>query len=155
MISFTDTQRRDLSILVENLILSEGQKKVVQTLSIYPATLYSIVDMDASPRYDHIVQRLRKVFPEMFDWTVNWNGKDYKISALEWPHMTKVDRHHNFQAVGKPEPKHRVAAAKVIQTHPLKGADKTLAQALKLWPEASICLDEQGVIIINTNIRVS
>ena len=154
MISFTDNQLRELSILVEKLVFTEGQNKAARKLNIYPATLNSIIDMEASPRYDHIVQRLRKVFPEMFDWTVDWNGKSYKISVLEWPHKTKVNRHHNFKAVGKPEPRHRVAAAKVIATRQPKGADKTLAQALKLWPEASIYLDEQGVIIINTNIRV-
>ena len=154
MISFTETQRRDLSVLVENLILNHGREIATRNLNIYRATLNSILDMEDSPRYDHIVHRLRKVFPEMFDWTVDWNGKPYKISALEWPHKTKVNRHNNFKAVGKPEPKHRIAAAKVIATRQPKGLDKTLAQALKLWPEASIYLDEQGVIIINTNIRV-
>ena len=154
MISFTETQRRDLSILVENLILSKGMNKTSRTLSIYPATLISIVDMEDSPRYDHIVHRLRKVLPEMLDWKVDWNGQTYKLSDLAWPQKKKVNRQTNFEAVGLPQPRHRVAAAKIVSNHTTKSTDKTLAQALKLWPEASIYLDEQGVIIVNTNIRV-
>lgn len=154
MISFTETQRRELSILVENMILDKGMRKTWRTLSIYPATLNSIIDMEDSPRYDHIVHRLRKVFPAMLDWKVDWNGQTYRLSDLAWPQKKKIDRHNNLEAVGLPQPRHRVAAAKIVSNPATKSTDKTLAQALKLWPKASIYLDKQGVIIINTNIRV-
>ena len=154
MISFTETQRRELSILVEDMILAKGMGKTKRTLSIYPATLNSIVDMEDSPRYDHIVHRLRKVFPAMLDWKVDWNGQTYRLSDLAWPQKKKLARDNNLEAVGLPQPRHRIAAAKIVKTDSPSSTDKTLAQALKLWPEASIYLDEQGTIIINTNIRV-
>ena len=154
MISFTDNQRLDLAILVENMILSKGQNKTAKLLKVYPATLISIMDAKETPRYDHIVHRLRTAFPEINQWKIDWNGQTYKLSDLAWPKKLRVNRHNNLEAVGLPQPRHRVAAAKINKTHSHSRTDKTLAQALKLWPEASICLDKQGTIIINTNIRI-
>ena len=158
MITFSENQRLELAILVEDMIATRGLRQTTKTFNFYPITVMSICDAEDSGRYDHIVEKLRAVFPAMNSWSINWNGKPYKLSQLEWPQGSKVAKGCNFLAKGKQQP--RVAAAQIL-SKPGKRApiaversQDLLKKALSVFPNASISLNQdpkrQGEIIIYT-----
>ena len=158
MISFTEKQRTELGILVEDLYKSKGVTKTQQILNIYQPTILDIIDGHDTPRYDHIVHRLRERFPIMNDWAILFNGsKTYKLSQLVWPEDTPVQRGHNLRPEGRPIP--RVAAAKVIskpgKKTPISVQQKQdiLKTVLGIWPQAQIT-QKHGQIIIKTGIYI-